>query len=162
MTYFHSLSLSEVCDRYEPLVVILLVYTRSFWIIVLFPLIDIDRWTISKGYTTRTATLSSNDHDFFNGTWFLPDDISYTIPAREPERFFFFFFFSSNDPFARHIHMYASNKLPRVRFQLVPFFPRYLEVVKFFFSFFAITQRDLICTCNLFREIVFNKIGSIY
>lgn len=93
MTYFHSLSLSEVCDRYEPLVVILLVYTRSFWIIVLFPLIDIDRWTISKGYTTRTATLSSNDHDFFNGTWFLPDDISYTIPAREPERFFFFFFF---------------------------------------------------------------------
>lgn len=136
MTYFHSLSLSEVCDRYEPLVVILFVYTRSFWIIVLFPLIDIDRWTISKGYTTRTATLSSNDHDFFNGTWFSFSSRRYQLHntcARTGE--IFFFFFSSNDPFARHIHMYASNKLPRVRFQLVPFFPHYLEVVNEIFLF---------------------------
>lgn len=132
MTYFHSLSLSGVRDRYEPLVVILLVYTPP-------GLLSYFRWLISivrrsaRGTRLRCrATITI----FFNG--FFPT-ISATQYLRENRRDFFLFFF-----FSIHSHdVYICMRLTSLqglqfRFQLVPFFSRYLIVLtKFFLSFFV-------------------------
>lgn len=120
----------------------------SFYSSILDPLrlLSYFSWLISIVRRSARVTLSSNDHDFFNGTWFLPDDISYTISAREPESFFSFFIFfflrltiRSHDVYLR---MYAYNKYA---FKGCSFDFNYgdssldtwVNESKFFFSFFT-------------------------